>query len=205
MARSPLKKKSGSAAEDIICAAERLFGEEGVSSVSLRQIATAAGQVNNFAVQYHFGDKDGLIRAIFQRRLPFIENRRRRMLDEARRTNLGMEKLIEATFRPIVEEVDENGHRTYARFLAQIVSDKRTAHHWLEARSLVPLISEITRKQAQLCHALDEQQLVFRLQLVNVLMLQAIYLADEDACNDVSFESSFLEAIRMGAAVMQAP
>src|SRR3546814_113664 len=71
MARSPLKKRSGNAAEDIVRAAERLFGEDGVSLVSLRQIAIAANQVNNFAVQYHFGDKDGLIQAIFQRRLPF--------------------------------------------------------------------------------------------------------------------------------------
>src|SRR3546814_11496117 len=42
MARSPLKKRSGNAAEDIVRAAERLFGEDGVSLVSLRQIAIAA-------------------------------------------------------------------------------------------------------------------------------------------------------------------
>src|SRR3546814_14306260 len=47
MARSPLKKRSGNAAEDIVRAAERLFGEDGVSLVSLRQIAIAANQVNN--------------------------------------------------------------------------------------------------------------------------------------------------------------
>src|SRR3546814_9163174 len=58
MARSPLKKRSGNAAEDIVRAAERLFGADGVSLVSLRQIALAANQVNNFAVQYHFGDTD---------------------------------------------------------------------------------------------------------------------------------------------------
>src|SRR3546814_15216738 len=70
---------------DLVRAAERLFGEDGVSLVSLRQIAIAANQVNNFAVQYHFGDKDGLIQALFQRRLPYIENRRRLQMEEARK------------------------------------------------------------------------------------------------------------------------
>jgi len=205
MARLPLKKKSGSTAADIINAAERLFGEEGVSSISLRHIATAAHQVNNFAVQYHFGDKDGLIRAIFERRLPFVENRRRRLLEEARHAGLDMVKLIDATFRPIIEEVDEHGHRTYARFLAQIVSDKRTTHHWMEVRSLVPSIAEVTQEQARLCPALDADQLVFRLRLVNMLMLQAIYLIDDDGCDARAFETKFTDAVRMAAAVMQAP
>lgn len=204
MARSPLKKRSGNAAEEIVRAAERLFGEEGVTSVSLRQIATAASQVNNFAVQYHFGDKDGLIRAIFERRLPFVENRRRRLLDEARRTGVDMEKLVDAVFRPILEQVDENGHRTYARFLAQIVSDKRTAHHWAEVRSLVPSITEIMQEQARLCPHLDEEQLLFRVQLVNRLMLQAIYLADEDTCDAPDFERKIADAVRISAAAMQA-
>src|SRR3546814_19446311 len=85
MARSPLKKRSGNAAEDIVRAAERLFGEDGVSLVSLRQIAIAANQVNNFAVQYHFGDKDGMIQPIFKRRLTFIENRSRLHMDDDRK------------------------------------------------------------------------------------------------------------------------
>src|SRR3546814_3478762 len=100
---------------DLVRAAERLFGEDGVSLVSLRQIAIAANQVNNFAVQYHFGDKDGLIQAIFQRRLPFIENRRRLQIDEARKEGFTLYNLNEALFGPIVEEVDENGHRVYVR------------------------------------------------------------------------------------------
>ena len=205
MARLPLKKKSGSAADDIIRAAERLFGEEGVSSISLRHIATAASQVNNFAVQYHFGDKDGLIRAIFERRLPFVENRRRHMLEAARPAGFDLEKLIEATFRPIIEEVDENGRRSYARFLAQIVNDKRSAHHWTEVRSLVPSVAEITKEQARLCPALSKEKLVFRLQLVNILMLQAIYLADEDGCDTHAFEAKFMDAVRMAAAALGAP
>ena len=49
-----------SARELIIVAAERLIAERGVD-VPLRDIAAAAGQRNNSAVQYHFGSRDGLI------------------------------------------------------------------------------------------------------------------------------------------------
>ncbi|MDJ1134493.1 TetR/AcrR family transcriptional regulator [Streptomyces iconiensis] len=52
----------------IMAAAERLFAEHGLSVVSNRQIAEAAGQRNNAVVGYHFGSKTDLVRAIMTRR-----------------------------------------------------------------------------------------------------------------------------------------
>src|SRR3546814_2138806 len=106
--------------------------------------------------------KDGLIQAIFQRRLPFIENRRRLQIDEARKEGFTLYNLNEALFRPIVEEVDENGHRVYVRFLAQIVCDNRTAHHWLKASSMVPSIIEIMTEQARSEEHTSELQSLMR-------------------------------------------
>src|SRR3546814_20227015 len=103
MARSPLKKRSGNAAEDIVRAAERLFGEDGVSLVSLRQIAIEANQVNNIAVQYHFGDTDGLIQAIFQSRLPFIANTSRLQIAVARKEGFSLSNQNKPILRPILE------------------------------------------------------------------------------------------------------
>lgn len=56
--------------ERLIDVAERLFAERGVASVSLREIRLAAGQRNSSALQFHFGDRDGLLRAIAERHLP---------------------------------------------------------------------------------------------------------------------------------------
>ncbi|ADP80885.1 TetR family transcriptional regulator [Pseudofrankia inefficax] len=44
--------------------AEELFAHRGISAVPLRDIGTAAGQKNNVVVQYHFGDRERLIREI---------------------------------------------------------------------------------------------------------------------------------------------
>jgi AcrR family transcriptional regulator len=69
-----------STAERILDEAERLFAQRGVAGVSLREIALAASQRNNGAVQYHFGDKDGLVRAVFARRAAPIDRRRVELL-----------------------------------------------------------------------------------------------------------------------------
>ena len=48
----------------ILLKAEELFAERGIATVPLRDIGVAAGQKNNVAVQYHFRDRDTLVREI---------------------------------------------------------------------------------------------------------------------------------------------
>lgn len=52
----------------LILAAEKLFGDYGIDAVGLRAISEAAQQKNSNAVQYHFGGKLGLLKAIFELR-----------------------------------------------------------------------------------------------------------------------------------------
>ncbi len=66
----------------IITAAERLFAERGVDAVSLREINLAAGQRNTSALQYHFGTRSGLLRAVLAKHRPDVESRRHALLDE---------------------------------------------------------------------------------------------------------------------------
>ncbi|RAY16061.1 TetR/AcrR family transcriptional regulator [Actinomadura craniellae] len=62
-------------------AAERLFAERGLDAVSLREINQAAGARNAIAVQYHFKDRAGVIRAILAKHLPDVDARRHALLD----------------------------------------------------------------------------------------------------------------------------
>jgi AcrR family transcriptional regulator len=57
----------GQARTLILDAAEWLFGEHGISSVSNRQIGAAAGQGNTSVVGYYFGSKNELVRALIRR------------------------------------------------------------------------------------------------------------------------------------------
>ena len=104
----------------LIRTAERLFAEEGIDAVSLRQISSAAGMRMAGAVPYHFGDKAGLIRAIIDNRVSRIDERRRAMLavlEEEGRTR-DLRAVAEVGIRPSVEEIGETGY--YFRFLAQL-------------------------------------------------------------------------------------
>ena len=68
---------SGRATREMIMqTAERLFAERGLGGVSLREIGIAAGQRNNYAAQYHFGDRDALIKAIYEYRARELNERR---------------------------------------------------------------------------------------------------------------------------------
>ena len=63
-------------------AAERLFAARGIDAVSLREINRESGAKNAIAVQYHFADRAGVVKAIFDKHLPVVEARRHAMLDQ---------------------------------------------------------------------------------------------------------------------------
>jgi AcrR family transcriptional regulator len=103
--------------------AERLLAEHGLAGVSLRQIGAEAGEGNNSVIQYHFGDKAGLIREIIARRVESFEPRREVLLSEAtaRAREPQMIDLLKVLFLPLAEAKDAYGRHPYARFMVQFV------------------------------------------------------------------------------------
>src|SRR3954462_6587369 len=67
--------------EHLLDVAERLFAERGIAGVSLREIRIAAGARNTAAMQFHFGDRDGLVDALMARHMPRITALQQRMYD----------------------------------------------------------------------------------------------------------------------------
>ena len=77
-------KISGSSHETtgrILDTAERLFMEHGYDGASMRMLTSAAA-VNLAAINYYFGSKEGLLQAVFKRRLDWLNKERLRVLDE---------------------------------------------------------------------------------------------------------------------------
>lgn len=107
----------------IVAAAERLFAEQGVGSVSNRQISEAAGQGNNAAVGYHFGTKTELIRAIVRKHADGMEPLRERRLAAAE-GSVSLRDWVECLVGPITEHFDSLGAPSwFARFAAQLQAD----------------------------------------------------------------------------------
>jgi len=112
--------------DKLVLAAERLFGERGIDNVSLREINRAAGQRNVAALHYHFGTREALLEAIFERRMAGINRRRVALLDavEAEGRADSIRAVVEAMVLPLAEQLDpaaDGGN--YVRFLAQAISD----------------------------------------------------------------------------------
>lgn len=110
--------------ERLILTAERLFAEQGIDAVSLRQINTEAGQRNLSATLYHFGSKEALIDIIYDFRMERVNRRRMELLAsiEAADRQGDIHALVEGVVMPIVEEVTtSDGGTHYIRFLAQVI------------------------------------------------------------------------------------
>ena len=112
------------AREALVAVAERLFAERGVDAVTVRVVVKAAGQRNSSAVQYHFGNKAGLLQAILEPHQARLDARRAEMLDELGERP-GLEALIEALIRPLASLLDSESGRHYIRIRAQLVGAAR--------------------------------------------------------------------------------
>ena len=107
----------------IVSAAERLFAERGIDATTLAQINKAAGQRNRSAVQYHFGNKQGVIHAILDKHTPAVELRRHAMLDEIEmRGEPSLRDFAEALVLPVAAKLDDpDGGLAFLRVNAQLI------------------------------------------------------------------------------------
>lgn len=99
--------------------AEYLFAHHGRDGVTLKAIATAA-RVDTALVHYYFGDKEGVFRAVWNRRATVLNGIRNEAMDayEAQvGSALTIEGVLDAFLRPIFETVAEKAEG-WANFAA---------------------------------------------------------------------------------------
>jgi len=86
--------------------AERLFAEVGIQQTSVREI-TSAAEAHLAAVNYHFGSKEGLLRAVIARRTEPLNRERIRLLNtyeaESNGARVPLEQILHALFAPSIQ------------------------------------------------------------------------------------------------------
>jgi AcrR family transcriptional regulator len=134
----------------LLDAAERLFAQQGIAQVSDRKVAEAAGNSNHSAVGYHFGGRDGLLRALVDRHLAEIEARGQAFSD-------GSDSLLDdvrALVVPVTEVLAELPRPTWrARFLSLALHDPSVSPLMRRAAVSAPATARVARSvSARLAH-----------------------------------------------------
>jgi AcrR family transcriptional regulator len=129
--------------EQILVAAERLFAEHGVLAVSNRQVSEAADQHNNFAVGYHFGSKEDLVRAILRKHAEPQEQLRLKML-AATGDSTELRDWIACMVRPHTQHLATLDNPSwYARFSGQVMTEPAFRAIALEESLAAPSLQQI--------------------------------------------------------------
>ncbi|MET8163313.1 helix-turn-helix domain-containing protein [Streptomyces sp. NPDC005329] len=128
-ATSPGSRKAGDTRGTLIRAAERLFATKGVDGASLNEIKRAAGQRNAMALQYHFGDRAGLLRAVLDKHLPAVDARREVLLQQYEdgggdgSGDVGLRSLAAALVLPAAAKLaDPDGGREFLQIVAELLN-----------------------------------------------------------------------------------
>jgi AcrR family transcriptional regulator len=111
------------ATASLITAAEQLFADRGIDGVSLREINREARQRNTTSLQYHFGDRHGLLRAILAKHGAEVHARRNALLDQYEANAVDDVRVLASAFvLPLVAKLhDPDGGRQYLRIAAELV------------------------------------------------------------------------------------
>lgn len=145
---SGARKRSGaeeSTQERILNAAEQLFAYSGLDGTSVRQIADKA-DVQVGLINYYFGSKEGLYRAVFTTRAPVVVEERRiglRMAALEKDPHRRLELIVKAIIVPMLNMRSRDGSNHFSQLLAREPRDPRSVERGIIAEIFDPIALEI--------------------------------------------------------------
>lgn len=99
----------------LLRAGERRFARDGVTGAKLADIVRDAHQANDSAVRYHFGSRQGLLRAIVEQHVRAMDARREVPADDA-----DLRTVVEAIVRPTAALLLTDEGRDFLRIMEQV-------------------------------------------------------------------------------------
>jgi len=138
----------------LLDAAAVLMDEHGIDNVTVQDISQASGHRNRSAVQYHFGSRDAVIRAVISRQMEPIDAERNLLLDHLETTGapITTRGVLEVVVLPLARQLRTPEGRRYFRIGAQLINHPR---FMTDARDAVAVNTSIARCAGYLLPSLD--------------------------------------------------
>ncbi|MHC5063096.1 MAG: TetR/AcrR family transcriptional regulator [Planctomycetota bacterium] len=200
--------------QQILEAAEQLFGESGFTSTSLRAITTAAG-VNLAAVNYHFGSKEELAKAVIGRHLAPLNEERLRRLDAAEEAAGGepaLEDVVASFLGPALDLArEENQAAGITRLLGRIYSEQPPFIGELFAEKFADLVQRFLQAIERCLPELDRSVVFWRMHFMVGTMAHTLCtnnlltLFTSGHCNMKDIDHVTRQMVAFVAAGMRAP
>lgn len=138
--RAADRREGSDAPSELIAAAERLFAARGIDGVSLREITREANQRNTTALQYHFGGRDGLLRALVEKHMDTVAVRRAALLDNVdTHSDRGLRDAASILVQPLISKLtSDDGGPAFLQVAAELLN--RTQRNIDPAEPVGPII-----------------------------------------------------------------
>ncbi len=153
----------------LLDAAEKLFARNGYHCTSLRKV-TAEAKVNLAAVSYHFGSKEALVEAIFERRLQPLNAERLARMETVRTAaaaagrRLTVEEGLRAFIEPTLRFRDSGpGARYFMHLVGRALTEPDTAVRAVFFRMVGPLFARLFELLCEARPGLSRNQVFWRL------------------------------------------
>ncbi len=195
----------------IIAAAESLYAQRSIDSVSFREIAQTAGNKNTNAVQYHFGNREKLVQAIFAWRVWQMEGPRGAALDRIEHNGemFDLRTLMRILCEPVLDLTDDQGRHTYAAFMSKYLLQQRPAgvpHAGDTRPDLNRNLRRILDRMNELVGAEDLHLGDYRIALSYLVVINMLVLSDNEGLQKHDpdrFRKRYETALTMAVAALE--
>ena len=196
----------------ILDVAEELFGELGLDRVSIRAI-TRKAKVNLAAINYHFGSKEDLIAAVFERRVVPVNEARLAALDAVEKSAgkriPKLEAILEAFIRPALQSSlkASKGGTAFSKLFGRCLSEPSPEVEVLLKRQFEPLVERMDAALRRALPHLSRSDIYWRMKFTYGALHHWLLTKDKfrpDWVKDVDVETQTQKLISFAAAGFRA-
>jgi len=205
-------KRSANTKSRILDVAEELFGEQGLDRVSVRDI-TKRAKVNLAAIGYHFGSREDLIAAVFERRVVPVNEARLAAIDaveqSAGKKGPELEAILAAFIRPAVHGSlgAHKGETAFSKLFGRCLSEPSPYVEALLKKQFAPLVKRMDAALQKALPGLSRSEIFWRMKFTYGALHHWLLTKDKfrpDWVEDVNLEAQTQKLISFAAAGFRA-